>query len=39
MASIAKIVNAQLEKPASYNTYRYYITHDEELKRLLAETV
>ncbi len=36
VGSIIKIINAQLEQPASYNTYRYYIMHDEELKRLVA---
>ncbi len=31
-----KIVNAEIERPVTYNTYRYYIAHDEELKPLLA---
>ena len=36
VGSITKIVNAQMERPVTYNTYRYYIAHDEELKPLLA---
>ena len=36
VGSITKIVNAEIERPVTYNTYRYYIAHDEELKPLLA---
>jgi len=35
VASIAKIVNEHLEKPLTYNAYKYFIHHDEDLKPLL----
>jgi DNA invertase Pin-like site-specific DNA recombinase len=33
VASIMKLINPKLEKPATYNTYRYYIQNDAELRR------
>jgi len=32
--SIAKIINKQLEKPVSYNSYKYHIQHDSELLKV-----
>jgi DNA invertase Pin-like site-specific DNA recombinase len=34
LASIMKVVNNQLEKPASYSSFRYFVRNDEELLRL-----
>lgn len=34
MNAIAKIVNNQLEKSISYNSFKYYIAHDSELHPL-----
>jgi len=31
IASIQKIINPQLEKPLTYNSYKYYVQHDPEL--------
>jgi DNA invertase Pin-like site-specific DNA recombinase len=31
LAAIRKIINPQLEKPITYNSYRYYVQHNEEL--------
>lgn len=33
LAAIRKIVNNQLEKPISYNSYKYFVKNDEELQR------
>ncbi len=35
IGSLAKIVNDQLEKPVTYNAFKYFIHHDDELYRLL----
>jgi len=35
ISAIAKIINGQLEKPISYNAYKYFINHDEELAVLV----
>lgn len=32
ISAIVKIINSQLEKPISYNAYKYFINHDEELR-------
>jgi hypothetical protein len=29
IASIQKIINPQLEKPLTYNSYKYYIQHTQ----------
>lgn len=34
LAAIRKIVNRQMEKPVSYNAYKYYVNSEEELRRL-----
>ena len=34
LASVVKIVNHQLEKPISYNSFKYFVEHDDELARL-----
>jgi hypothetical protein len=34
LASITKIVNNQLEKPITYNSFKYFVQHDEELAEL-----
>lgn len=31
VSAIQKIINRQLEQPLSYNSFKFYITHDEEL--------
>ena len=33
LAAIRKIINNQLEKPISYNSYKYFVQHDEQLQR------
>ncbi len=33
LAAIRKIVNNQLEKPISYNSYKYFVQHDDGLKK------
>lgn len=35
ISSITKIINNQLETPISYNAFKYFIHHDEELYRTL----
>ena len=35
LSSITKIVNNQLETPLSYNSFKYFIQHDDELFRTL----
>jgi DNA invertase Pin-like site-specific DNA recombinase len=35
IASIMKIINERLEKPLTYNSYRYFIHTDEKLRMLL----
>ena len=32
LAAIRKIINHQLDQSASYNTYKYYVQHEEELR-------
>lgn len=32
LAAIMKIINPQLEKPITYNSYRYYVQHNEVLR-------
>ena len=34
LAAIRKIINHQLDQPASYNTYKYYVQHDGGLGEL-----
>ena len=34
LAAIRKIINNQLDQPASYNTYKYYVQHEGELHDL-----
>jgi DNA invertase Pin-like site-specific DNA recombinase len=34
LASITKIVNNQLERPITYNSFKYFVQHDEELAEL-----
>jgi hypothetical protein len=31
LAAIMKIINPQLEQPITYNSYRYFVQHDETL--------
>lgn len=31
LAAITKLVNPQLEKPVTYNTYRYFVQHEKDL--------
>jgi hypothetical protein len=31
LAAIMKIINQQLEKPITYNSYRYFVQHDAGL--------
>lgn len=33
LAAIRKIINNKLEKPISYNSYKYFVQHDEGLQR------
>ena len=33
LAAIRKIINSKLEKPISYNSYKYFVQHDEGLRR------
>jgi len=33
LASIRKIINPQLEEPITYNSYRYFVQHEDELAR------
>jgi len=33
LAAIRKIINNQLENPISYNSYKYFVQHDEGLQR------
>ena len=37
IASIAKIINASLSKPITYNAYKYFIQHDEDLNPLYEQ--
>lgn len=37
LASIRKVVNNQLEKPITYNGFKYFVQHDEELLTLWQE--
>ena len=32
LAAVRKIINNQLEKPISYNSYKYFVQHDEQLQ-------
>ena len=34
LAAIRKIINHQLDQPASYNTYKYYVQHEGDLRDL-----
>lgn len=34
LAAIMKIVNSQLNKPLTYNSYRYFVLREEELRRV-----
>ena len=34
LASVVKIVNNQLEKPISYNSFKYFVEHDNELAKV-----
>ena len=33
LASVMKLINPKLEKPATYNTYRYYVKNDASLRQ------
>jgi DNA invertase Pin-like site-specific DNA recombinase len=33
LAAIRKIINNQLENPISYNSYKYFVQHDEQLQQ------
>lgn len=35
ISAIAKIINEQLPKPVSYNSYKYFIKNDEELSEII----
>jgi DNA invertase Pin-like site-specific DNA recombinase len=35
ISSIAKVINNQLDKPISYNSYKYFLNHDQELSGIL----
>ena len=35
--SIMKLINPKLKKPATYNTFRYYVRHENELRRAWAK--
>lgn len=37
VASIVKLVNDQLEKPLTYNAYKYFIQNEADLRRLLKD--
>ena len=39
LSAVRKIINRQLEQPLSYNSFKFYITHDDELthERLLVK--
>jgi DNA invertase Pin-like site-specific DNA recombinase len=34
LASVRKLVNPELEKPISYNSYKYFVEHDPELEEV-----
>jgi DNA invertase Pin-like site-specific DNA recombinase len=34
LAAIRKIINPQLDRPITYNSYKYYVQHDDDLKPL-----
>ena len=36
LSSVRKIINPLLENPVSYNSYKYFVQHDEELGRCWA---
>jgi hypothetical protein len=38
LAAIRKMINPQLERPITYNAYKYYVQHDAELKPLWKGT-
>ena len=38
LAAIRKIINPQLERSITYNSYKYYVQHDTELKPLWKGT-
>jgi DNA invertase Pin-like site-specific DNA recombinase len=38
VSDISKIINDQLEKPITYNAFKYFIKHDEELAILAAKS-
>ncbi|HUM67221.1 MAG TPA: hypothetical protein PLK31_00050 [Chloroflexota bacterium] len=31
LASVRKLINPELDQPLSYNSYKYFVTHDAEL--------
>jgi hypothetical protein len=31
LAAVMKIINPQLDEPITYNSYRYFVRHDETL--------
>ena len=37
-SAIMKILNNQLKKTVTYNSYKYYINHDEELRASTQRT-
>jgi DNA invertase Pin-like site-specific DNA recombinase len=38
LAAIRKMINPQLGRPITYNSYKYYVQHDDELKPLWKDT-
>lgn len=37
LSNIVKIINDQLPTPVGYNTFRYFVQHDDELVPLLKK--
>ncbi len=37
IAAIRKLVNPHLDRPLTYNSYKYFVQHDEELRALLPK--
>ena len=35
IAAIRKLINPHLDEPLTYNSYKYHIRNDDELRRLL----
>lgn len=39
LAAIRKLINPQLEQPITYNSFKYFVQHDDELKSLWKGTL